>query len=124
MDARKSIKRYVICGIIFFLIAAIIMGCIYYKEKHSFSTEKWVNIPDERALFVNDLLSDYRLIGMSENEILDLLGPNDNQMGTFLQDNRYVYCLGLEGQLFKIDNQWLVLDFTNGFVSECSIMMD
>lgn len=66
-----------------FLIAAIIMGCIYYKEKHSFSTEKWVNIPDERALFVNDLLSDYRLIGMSENEILDLLGPNDNQMGTF-----------------------------------------
>lgn len=124
MNAPQKIKRYVIYGILLFSIAAIIICCVYYKEKHSFSTEKWINTPDERALFVNDLLTNHNLIGMSEDEILNLLGDNDNRMGTFVQDNRYVYCLGLEGQLFKIDNQWLILDFTNNLVSEYSIMTD
>lgn len=124
MDTMKNGKRHIIYGSLIFLIAAMILSCVYYKEKHSFSTEKWITEPDKRALFVNDLLTDHNLIGMSENEVLELLGEHDNRMGTFVQDDRYVYCLGLEGQLFKIDNQWLILDFTNGLVSEYAVRMD
>ena len=124
MNTNKNIKRFIPYIIPFILIIVVIIGCLAYKEKHSFSKEKWINTPEERALFVDDLLIKYKLIGMSEHEILNLLGENDNEMGTFAEDYRYVYCLGLEGQLFKIDNQWLVLDFANGYVVQYSIMMD
>ena len=113
---------------VFVVLVVFVVGMLFiflsYNWKHTFTSEKWSNKPDERALFVNDLLENHEIIGMTESDIISLLGENDNDMGYFLKDDRFVYCLGLEGQLFKIDNQWLLLDFTNGIVSDYSITMD
>ena len=117
-------KYYIVFIILVVFVAGILFIFLSYNWKHTFTSEKWSNEPDKRALFVDDLLENYEIIGMTESDIVSLLGENDNDMGYFLKDDRVVYCLGLEGQLFKIDNQWLLLDFTNGIVSDYSITMD
>lgn len=62
-----------------------------------------------------DLLEDYDLIGMTEAEIVDLLGADN-------QDDRYVYYLGNERTM--IDGEWLLIEFENGVVTGYSMTTD
>ena len=78
--------------------------------------------PGQRAKMAADLFEDYELVGMTENEIISLLGQNDNECGKFNQDNRFVYYLGEERTI--IDSEWLLIDFENGVAKEYSITMD
>ena len=88
----------------------------------SFSSAKWAAHPERRAGMVTDLLDKYPLVGMTEPEILALLGENDNDMGYFLQGGRFVYCLGSQRSL--IDREWLLLDFQDGVVQHYAIAVD
>lgn len=94
------------------------------KSQHTFSTKKWINAPEHRARIVGNLLEEHELIGMTESEIIALLGENDNNSGYFSADNRFVYFLGMDGQLLKIDNQWLLVDFSDSVVVNYSLTTD
>ena len=64
------------------------------------------------------------LAGKTEEEIIALLGKNDTDIGYFNADNRYVYCLGAERGFIGIDNEWLIINFVDGRVSEYNLITD
>ena len=54
-------------------------------------------------------MDQYDVIGMSELQIIDLLGSSDNT--NYFKDYDLVYCLGQETEsYFGIDSQWLVFE--------------
>ncbi len=120
----RKLKRinYTIFGVVAALAIAFVVWLCTQLYWSSFSSGKWAAHPDRRAGMVDDLLADYNLIGMSEADISQLLGPNDNDTGYFQQANRYVYCLG--NQRITMDREWLLIDFTNGRVQDYSITTD
>ena len=126
MDEARKLKRinYTALGIVAALLLAFLAGCLIARERRSFRTEKWISDPENRTRIVDDLLSDYELVGMTEEEIRALLGGHDNESGYFLKEDRLVYWLGPERGWISIDSEWLVLDFADGVVADAFITRD
>ncbi len=122
-EIKKAKHANYIIFVIFLLIAAAIFAwfCLS-KYWQGFSHEKWLNHPEKRAVMTGDLFENYELIGMTETEITDLLGQNNNDYGYFNKENRYVYYLGEERTI--MDSEWLVIDFRNGIVADYAIVQD
>ncbi len=120
----KDIKRRdrIVFGVYAALLAAILVWICYFQYLHSFSQEKWSAYPERRAIMTFDLFYDHELVGMTEAEVVDLLGENDNDRGRFVRENRFVYNLGYERSV--IDDEWLLIDFRNGIVTNYSIKTD
>ena len=114
----KKIKRqnYLIFGLFVGLLLVVILAGITYQYRRSFSTSKWKNNPEERTKIVDDLLSDH--------ELIELLGENNNDYGYFNEPDRYVYYLGPERGFISIDSEWLILDFADGVVVDYDITTD
>ena len=129
MNDEKEIRKakcinYVAFGISVAFVLAIIIASVAYHDKHTFSTSKWLDDPEGRTAIVDDLLEKNELVGMSEDDVLSLLGEPDNYYGYFNADNRYVYYMGAERGLFGIDSEWMILDFMDGVVSDSYITTD
>lgn len=124
----RKIKRtnYLIFGVFstIFILLAILFFIWFglFQYWHTFTTEKWLEYPNRRAKMTADLLENYELVGMTEDEVISLLGQNNNEYGYFNQDNRFIYYLGEERTI--IDSEWLLIDFENGVVKEYSMTMD
>jgi outer membrane protein assembly factor BamE (lipoprotein component of BamABCDE complex) len=74
-----------------------------------FDSEDWKRSTSERrACMIGELLKRHKLVGISKDKIMDLLGEPDaiNDFG----DWDFAYRLGIENGLFPIDRQWLVID--------------
>ena len=78
-----------------------------------FESQKWktanMNSEENWSLrwdMMNDLRNDYKLIGMSKNEIIKLLGEPDNKSKSFSQ---FRYSLGYAH--FGIDTGTLIIEF-------------
>ena len=121
---RARIANYTIFAILLAILFAIIIGYFIYRYQHTFHSDRWLNEPSERTDMVGNLLQNYKIIGLTESEVLSLLGPHDNDQGAFNADNRYVYYLGPERGLFSIDSEWLLIDFIDGIVSDYSLATD
>lgn len=84
-----------------------------YFNRTEFNSEKWKSWEEsesELALrwdMITDLKTDYKLVGMTKKEIVNLLGEPDD-----LGKDYYSYYLGLLG----IDTGRLVLNFKDGVV--------
>ena len=126
MDEIRRIKRinYLTLGMVAVLVIGCLIGVLVIRERHSFSTEKWLADPGNRTRIVDDLLADYALIGMTEPEVLELLGSHDNDSGYFQQEGRLVYWMGPERGLMSIDSEWLILDCLDGIVTAWQITTD
>jgi len=122
MIRQIKLKNYIALGVLAVLFAAVLAWFCSYKYWHSFSQEKWSAYPERRAKMTSDLLGNYELIGMTEAEIVNLLGQNNNDYGYFVQDSRFVYYLGNERTI--IDSEWLLIDFENGIATEYSMTTD
>lgn len=122
----RKIKRinYGVFCFFLFLFLCIPVNLWIYKDRHHFTTEKWLSAPEERTRIIDDLLHEYNLIGMTDLEITALLGSHNNDYGYFNEVNRYVYCMGPERGLFSIDSEWLILDFSDNRVSSYNIARD
>ncbi len=92
------------------LWCGIMLGFNEYKS--NFSTERWLNKPEERVYMVDDLLEHYKLNGMTSEEVDKLLG-NPTQTEYFKEENNIVYYLGDERGLISIDSEWLILFFND-----------
>ncbi len=128
---KKEIRKtkcinYTVFAIFSIIIVLLSLGyCSYkhsYEYSHTFSQERWLQYPDKRAKMTADLFEKYELVGMTETEIVNLLGQNNNDYGYFNKDNRFVYYLGEERTI--IDSEWLLLDFKDGVVYEYSMTQD
>lgn len=102
--------RVVILCVLMSVICAI---SIYVYEGHRFTTEKWKLYPEKRKLMVSDLLKRYDFIGMSEEDVIALLGQetNGSQQTSFKGDSTYyapeetlVYYIGRD----MLEGEWII----------------
>lgn len=72
----------------------LFISCSLFEkdEIRDFSTESWINNPNERYEMAEDLLSNYLYIGMSKIEVTNLLGDTHYEY-----DNKFEYKMGSSG---------------------------
>ena len=129
MNDEKGVRKakrinYIAFGILVVVVLDIIIVSAVYYWIHTFSTSKWLNNPEKRTAIVDNLLEKHELVGMTEADVIALLGEPNNDYGYFNADDRYVYYMGPERGLISIDSEWLILDFTDGIVSDSFITTD
>ena len=107
-EMRKATRiNYIAFGILVVVVLGIIIVSAVYYWNHTFSTSKWLNNPEKRTAIVDNLLEEHELVGMTEADVIALLGEPNNDYGYFNADDRYVYYMGPERGLISIDSEWL-----------------
>ncbi len=123
-EAMRAKRNNLILFSVFVCAALCAMTALgINRYQHTFSPQKWSTAPDSRCKIVDDLLEQYTLVGMTEAEVTQLLGPEDGPAQTsfklsrseFPPDSTLVYYLGVE----FMDTNWLILSLRDGVVSEC-----
>jgi len=86
--------------------------------------ERAVPMWPARLRMVDDLLSKHELVGLTTDSVERVLGPRERTTALF-DDWDYVYRLGPERGLVRIDSEWLVLRVgADGRISERRIVRD
>ena len=117
----QKFNRIALLGLLAVFVVGAALGIA--RKGHTFSTEQWQAEPAERTKIVDDLLENYSLVGMTEEEVLALLGqPSDET--PFTEQNTLYYYLGDERGLISIDSEWLVITMEDGVVSSADITTD
>lgn len=122
-EVKRAKRRIIIAfSILVFILLIIAAAFCVYRYQHTFSQEKWLADADGRFRLVDDMLEKHPLTGMSEADVIALLGAEDGDgPASFkLSDKNYppettlVYHLGVE----YIDNMWLIISISDGIVTE------
>lgn len=103
--------------ILFFTVALLLM---IWKYNHTFTVDKWNSKPSERYKIVSDMLSKNKVVGMTENEVINLLGEETeihpqsfkSSMPVDSDEDTLIYELGAK----YIDYEWLIIKLDNGIV--------
>lgn len=122
-EAKRAKRRIIIAFSVLIAVLLIIAAafCVY-RYQHTFSQEKWLSNADGRYMIVADMLEKHPLTGMSEADVIALLGKEDGDgPASFkLSDKNYppettlVYCLGVD----YMDDMWLIISINDGIVTE------
>lgn len=122
-EIKRAKRRIIIAFSVLIAVLLIIAAafCVY-RYQRTFSQEKWLSNADGRYMIVDDMLEKHQLIGMSEADVIALLGAEDGDgPASFkLSDKNYppestlVYHLGVE----YMDNMWLIISISDGIVTE------
>lgn len=122
-EAKRAKRRIIIAFSVLIAVLLIIAAafCVH-RYQHTFSQEKWLADADGRFRLVDDMLEKHPLIGMSEADVIALLGAEDGggQTSFKLSDKNYppettlVYYLGVD----YIDSMWLIISISDGVVTE------
>ena len=126
-NESKRAKRGIIIAFSVLVCILLVIAVIFfmYRSQHTFSQEKWLSNASERYMIVGDMLEKHPLIGISEDNVIALLGAEDGdgQSSFKLSDKNYppettlVYYLGVE----YMDDMWLIISTDNGTVTEYCI---
>ena len=122
-EVKRAKSRIIIAFSVLIAVLLIIAAafCVY-RYQHTFSQEKWLADADGRFRLVDDMLEKHPLIGMSEADVIALLGAEDGDGPAsfklsrehFPPETTLVYRLGVE----YIDNMWLIISISDGIVTE------
>lgn len=122
-EAKRAKRRIIIAFSVLIAVLLIIAAafCVY-RYQHTFSQEKWLADTDGRYRLVADMLEKHPLTGMSEADVIALLGAEDGggQTSFKLSDKNYppettlVYYLGVD----YMDDMWLIISISDGIVTE------
>ena len=98
-----------------------------YSSRVPFDSSQWRAENEQgaegvRVHMVDDLLKKHQLVGMSRDQVNDLLGVPP--VTAYFREYDYVYWLGQERGAFPIDSEWLVLKFKGNVVAEASVVTD
>lgn len=121
-EIKRAKRRIIIAFSVLIAVLLIAAAFCVYRYQHTFSQEKWLSNADGRYMIVADMLEKHPLTGMSEADVIALLGKEDGDgPASFkLSDKNYppettlVYHLGVE----YIDNMWLIISISDGIVTE------
>lgn len=122
-EAKRAKRRIIIAfSILVFILLIIAAAFCVYRYQHTFSQEKWLADADGRFRLVDDMLEKHPLTGMSEADVIALLGAEDGggQTSFKLSDKNYppettlVYYLGVD----YMDDMWLIISISDGIVTE------
>ncbi len=126
-NEAKRAKRGIIIAfsVLVCILLAIAVIFFVYRSQHTFSQEKWLSNADERYKLVDSMLEKHPLIGMSEADVIALLGAEDGDGQSsfklsrdyFPPETTLVYYLGVD----YMDDMWLIISTDNGTVTEYCI---
>ena len=104
------------------MVTASLIYCGVYRYQHTFTVAKWSKEQNSKGKMVTDLLKKHKLVGMTEEEVISLLGEEDSYANTktsfkmsrtyFDPQNTIVYYLGVD----YMDDRWLIISLVNGIV--------
>ncbi len=98
-----------------------------YASRTAFDSTSWKaenrrGADGVRVRMVDDLLRTHKLVGMSRDQLEELLGvPPASE---YFREYDYVYWLGPERGLFSIDSEWLVVRCGQGVVVSAQVVTD
>lgn len=79
--------------------------------------EKWTESRDSRYLYVEDLVDDEKLIGLTSSELKSMLGEADHE-----DDSTMIFYIGYSPKYFlNMDPDWLETTLINGRVSKVNV---
>ena len=123
-NEAKRAKRRIITAFSVLIAVLLIIAAAFcvYRYQHTFSQEKWLSNANGRYMIVADMLEKHPLTGMSEADVIALLGKEDGDgPASFkLSDKNYppettlVYYLGVD----YMDDMWLIISISDGIVTE------
>lgn len=87
-----------------FLLLLILCSCSRFDQ------EAWLKEPDKRHDMVSSLTSNYKLTGMTEREIIDLLGEPAEKLTE--PSRQFLYAVGSAGMGVKVTLLQLHFDNT------------
>lgn len=103
------------------IFLSLILLLILSSCSNQFNKEKWLEAPEKRNSMVYSLINKYELEGMTETEIVNLLGEPAEKLDE--PDRQYVYYLGRAG--LGVDDSLLRLSFNqNGELESHEITHD
>ena len=117
----QKFNRIALLGLLVVFVIGVALGIA--RKGHTFSTEQWLAEPGERTKIVDDLLENDSLVGMTAEEVEQLLGAPSEET-PFTGQDQYCYYLGEERGLISVDSKWLVLSFADGVVTEATVTTD
>lgn len=125
-EAKRARKGIIIAFsiLVCILLVIAVMFCVY-RYRHTFSQEKWLSNAAERHMIVDSMLEKHPLIGMSEADVIALLGTEDGDgQSSFKLSREYfppestlVYYLGVD----YMDDMWLIISTDGRIVTEYCI---
>lgn len=123
-NEAKRAKRGIIIAFSVLVCILLVIAVIFfmYRSQHTFSQEKWLSNASERYMIVDDMHEKHPLIGISEDNVIALLGAEDGDGQSsfklsrdyFPPESTLVYYLGVE----YMDDMWLIISTDNGTVTE------
>ncbi len=110
---QLKMKDKIIVTVLVVLAVAVFFGGRYQDSRTGFETEKWINYEgNSRQLMLQDLVDRTRFVGMTRDEVIELLGVAEDEQEEFL-----IYYAGMPRGLFgtKPDSkvEYLVIEFTD-----------
>lgn len=121
-DGKRGKRNIIIVfSVLVCILLVIVVIFFVYRSQHTFSQEKWLSNADERFRLVDDMLEKHPLIGMSEADVIALLGKEDGDGPAsfklsrehFPPESTLVYYLGAD----YMDDMWLVISTDGGAVT-------
>ena len=78
-NEAKRAKRGIIIAFSVLVCILLVIAVIFfmYRSQHTFSQGKWLSNASERYMIVDDMLEKHPLIGISEDNVIALLGAED-----------------------------------------------
>jgi len=132
---KKNVIKWIVAligGTIGIAIVLVLIAfgsyAVYVKLKEprpiKFDSLQWKNVPqnssvDTRYRMHKDLIAKYKLIGMTREEIIELLGPSSDL--TSFKEWDFNYILGPDPGM-GIDPVWLVIKLQNNRVAKYRII--
>jgi len=111
----------VIVAVLVVLAIAVFVGGRYHDNNTGFTTEKWVNaVGNDRQKILQDLRDRTMFVGMTVEEVKELLGEPDEETDEFLN-----YVVGFPQGLFGVkadtEKEYFVLYHEDGAITETEV---
>lgn len=118
-EIKKAKLANSIAFAIVIIIGITLVSCFgIYQYNRNFTQKKWLTNEEERYKIVDNMLTENEIVGISEREIIKLLGEETqnapisfkNHKGHYADENHLTYFLGVD----YMDGEWLVITIEHG----------
>ena len=118
---KMKLINYIVLAVIITVGITLVSSLAIYRYNRNFTQKKWLTNEEERYKIVDDMLTENEIVGMSESEIVKLLGAETehaptsfkNHKGQYPDEHHLTYFLGVD----YMDGEWLVITIEHGIAT-------